>query len=191
MAKFRNSLLIAFLAILTACGGQSVWAPDEEVEKRRYVSNEPAYLELKTMINNRTGRGGHTSLVINGSQLVMWDPAGRWFNSLVPERNDVLYGLTPTLMKRYDSFHARATHHVVVQRIPVSPQVAEMAMQLAMNNGPALDATCALTTSRILKQLPGFENIRVTYFPVNLMKQFGRYPGVVTTKIYENDEGKN
>ena len=82
MAKFRNSLLIAFLAILTACGGQSVWAPDEEVEKRRYVSNEPAYLELKTMINNRTGRGGHTSLVINGSQLVMWDPAGRWFKSL-------------------------------------------------------------------------------------------------------------
>lgn len=191
MAFVRAILLLSLVALVSACGGKSVWAPDEEVEQRRYVSNEEPYLELKSMIHNRTGRGGHSALVINGSQLVMWDPAGRWHHSWAPERNDVVYGLSPALMKQYDSFHARNTHHVESLRIKVSPQVAELAMQLAMNNGPALDAQCALTTSRLLQQLPGFESIKVTYFPAKLMKQFAGLPGVTKTEVYENDVGKN
>lgn len=191
MIALRRLLLLAAVGLLAACGGKSVWAPDEAVEQRRVITGEPPYLMLKTMMNNRGGTGGHTALLINGSQLVMWDPAGRWFNSLAPERNDVVYGMIPGLIAQYDSFHARDTHHVVSQKIYVSPQVAERAMQLAMNHGPAMDAQCAASTSAILQQLPGFGHIKRTMFPANLMRQFEEMPGVTTTRYYENDSGKN
>lgn len=191
MGFARRLCLFLVLGSLAACGGQAVWAPDAEVEQRRVVSDEPPYLMLKTMISNRTGSGGHSSLLINGSQLVMWDPAGRWHHSWAPERNDVVFGLTPSLLRQYDSFHARDTHHVVSQKIYVPAAVAERAMQLAMNNGPALDAQCALTTSALLRQLPGFETVRGTYFPAKLMQSFAAIPGVTTTKYFENDTGKN
>ena len=191
MGIFRNVLILLAVVTLSACGGKSVWAPDEDVNRRTVVTGEAPYLELKTMIHNRTGRGGHSSLIINGSRLVMWDPAGRWKHSWAPERNDVVHGLTPPLLAQYNSFHARNTHHVVTQRIYVPAGVAEKAMQLAMNNGPALDAQCALTTSGILRQLPGFESIRGTWFPAQLMDQFAALPGVTTSKHFENDVGKN
>lgn len=187
----RALLLLVLLGTLAACGGRPVWAPDEEIAHRMVVTGEPAYLELKTMVHNRSGRGGHSALLINGSQLVMWDPAGRWHHSWAPERNDVVYGLTPALLKLYDSFHARNTHHVVSQRIHVAPEVAERAMALAVQAGPAADATCARTTSAILRQLPGFEDIEPTWYPHKLMEQFARRPGVQTRRYYENDVGKN
>lgn len=177
---------------LTACGGaQSYWAPDSEIEDHTVVTGERPYLMLKTMVSNKSGSGGHSSLLINGSRLVMWDPAGRWFHEDAPERNDVVHGLTPALLQRYNSFHARDTHHVVSQKVYVSPRVAQMAMQLAMNNGAAGDARCAVTTSAILRQLPGFGSIQQTWFPAKLMQQFEKIPGVKTTRYYENDTGKN
>lgn len=191
MRFLRTVALFATIALVSACGGKSVWAPDEDVERRTVVTDEAPYLMLKTMVSNRSGSGGHSSLLINGSRLVMWDPAGRWHHSTAPERNDVVHGMTPALLAQYDSFHARDTHHVVSQKIFVSPQVAEMAMQIAMNNGPVMDAQCAATTSAILRRLPGFEGIKNTWFPANLMRQFEGLPGVTTTRYYENDKGKN
>ena len=187
----RNLAMMLVIVALSACGGQSIWAPEEEVQKRTHVSNERPYLMLKTMINNRSGSGGHASLLINGSQVVMYDPAGRWHHPWAPERNDVLFGMTPLMLKRYDSFHARNSHHVVSQKIYVSAEVAEMAMQLAFAQGPSLDAQCTINTSKILRQLPGFEGLSQTWFPAALMRSFEELPGVETTRYYEDDEGKN
>ncbi|MEM6619514.1 MAG: hypothetical protein AAF631_09445 [Pseudomonadota bacterium] len=191
MKRLRTLAVLTSAFVLAACGGQSVWAPDTAVEQARIVTGEQPYLELKTMVSNTTGRGGHSSLLINGSQLVLWDPAGRWRHSTAPERNDVVFGMTPALLAQYDSWHARNTHHVVSQRIYVTPQVAEMAMQLAFNNGPSLDAHCAQTTSGILQRLPGFEGIRSTWYPHVLMAQFETLPSVETRRHYESDVGKN
>lgn len=191
MFFLRILFLIISGVILAGCGGKSVWAPDDVVAQRRYVSNEPPYLMLKTMINTRTGSGGHSALVINGSELIMYDPAGRWFHSWAPERNDVLFGMEPALMRQYDSFHARNTHHVVTQKIFVTPEVAAKAMRLALAAGPSVDAQCAKNTSFMLRQLPGFEHIRQTWFPAKLMKDFENLPGVQTTKYFEDDVGKN
>ena len=191
MSVLRGFVLLIAAFALTACGGASIWAPDEEIQKRAYVSEEQPYLMLKTMVSNRTGGGGHSSLLINGSQVVMYDPAGRFKNSVVPERNDVIFGLNPQVLKIYDGFHARKTHHVVSQKIYVTPEVAAKAMQVAFSHGPSLDGYCAVNTSSILQEIPGFEGLRRTFNPVSLLEQFEKLPGVITTKYYENDSGQN
>ena len=193
MNLVRYAALLFAALILSACGygTKDRYSSDASVAKYAYVSNETTSLTLLTMINNRTGAGGHSSLLINGSQTVMYDPAGRWKHSQVPERQDFLYGMSPQMMKFYKSFHARSSHHVVSQKIMVSPQVAEKAIALAKVQGRALDATCSTNTIEILNQLPGFETLKSTYFPARLMNRFGELDGVVTTKYYEDDEGQN
>lgn len=175
--------------VLAACGSPSVYAPDDMVARMAYRDPGPAYLMLMTMINNRTGQGGHTSLMINASQRVIWDPAGSFRHSAVPERNDLIYGVNPQVFEVYRSAHARETHHVLQQKKIVSPEVAEKAFQLAATNGAAASATCAITTSRILQQLPGFEAIETQWYPAKLAENFAKLPGVETSRHYENDAG--
>jgi outer membrane lipoprotein-sorting protein len=193
MTMLRNAALLCAAIFLTACayGTKDQFASNAQMEQYTYASKEAPSLTLITMINNRTGAGGHTSILINGSQTVMYDPAGRWRHSQAPERHDVVYGMTPPLLKIYKSFHARASHHVVSQKIFVSPEVAERAIAASIQQGRAKDATCAINSVAILHQLPGFENLKSSYFPAKLMKRFGEIEGVVTTKYYENDEGQN
>lgn len=193
MKQLRYATCLVLVLVLSACGygTKDQFASETHVEKFQYVHNEPASLTLLTMVSNKNGRGGHSSLVINGSQRVMYDPAGRWYSSHVPERHDLLYGVTPRVLKTYKSFHARDTHHVVSQKIFVSAQVANQAIAAAKLQGRAVDGTCAISTIAILNQLAGFESLPSGYFPEKLMKNFGQLPGVVTTKYYENDVGQN
>jgi hypothetical protein len=193
MKLLRNAALLFAVIFISACayGTKDRIASKAAIEKYTYVSNERPSLTLMTMINNKTGFGGHTSLLIVGSQTVMYDPAGRWSNPQVPEVHDFLYGMSPRMLKLYKSFHARDTHHVVSQKIYVSAEVAEKAIALAKAQGRAKDATCAINTIAILKQLEGFEDVQTTYFPAKLMRRFGKREGVVTEKYYENDTGQN
>lgn len=193
MKLLRHAAILCAAIILSACsyGTDDQFSSKTHIEKYTFSSKEPPSLTLMTMISNSTGTGGHSSLLINGSQVVMYDPAGRWRHSQVPERHDMLYGLNPQVMKYYKSFHARSSHHVVSQKIYVSPEVAEQAIAAAKAQGRAKDATCAVNTIAILHQLPGFEDIQSTYWPAKLMKRFGEIDGVVTTKYYEDDEGQN
>ena len=107
------------------------------------------------MKNTGSDNGAHSAVMIDASQRVMWDPAGSWKQDRMPERNDVLFGVTPRLEEYYVSFHARVTYYVVGQRIEVSPEVAERAFQLALKAGPVAQANCTRATSRLLRQLPG------------------------------------
>ncbi|MEM9579456.1 MAG: hypothetical protein AAF891_02115 [Pseudomonadota bacterium] len=175
--------------VLAACGGAREWASDEMVARMAFRDPGPSYLTLMTMINNRTGQGGHTSLMANASQRVIWDPAGTFKHSAIPERNDVIYGVNPQVFQVYRGAHARETHHVVLQKKIVSPEVAERAFALMRENGPAASATCAMTTSAILQQLDGFERISSHWYPHKLMANFAEVPGVITDKYYENDAG--
>jgi hypothetical protein len=180
---------LAMLA-LVGCGAGADMRPDaspEVISSASYRHPGPTALTLFTMINNRSGAGAHTSLMINGSQRVIFDPAGTVRLSAVPERNDVLYGITPGVADFYARAHARETFHVVIQTIEVPPEVAERALRLAIANGPVASAQCALSTAAILRQLPGFESIGSTWFPKRLMESFGQLPGVQTQKIFEND----
>ncbi len=187
----RLSIALLLLVGLAACGagiGQQN-APPEVIAQKAWRAPGPATLTLMTMVNNRSGTGGHTSLLINGSQRVIFDPAGSFMNERVPERDDVLYGVTPAVLAGYKSAHARSTYHVVSQTIEVTPEQAEIALKLAMQNGPVPKMLCARSTTQLLRQVPGFGDIRETMFPGNLLEQFEQRPGVTTDRYYEDDAG--
>jgi hypothetical protein len=165
-----------------------VWAPEDVVARAIYREPGPKHITLYTMKNIGSGNGAHSSLLINASQRVMFDPAGSFEQDQMPERNDVLFGVTPRLEEYYVSFHARVTYYVVGQRIEVSPEVAEQALNLALVAGPVAQANCARVTSRILRQLPGFEGIRQTWGPSRIEEDFAKLPRVETREYRENDE---
>ncbi len=180
-----GALALALSGCATPRGPQ---ASDSEIAAVSYRDPGPSTLTLYTMINNRTGSGGHSSLMISARERIIFDPAGSFQADVVPERNDVLYGITPAVEKAYRASHARSTHHVVVQKIEVTPEQAETAYQLAKQMGPAPGGFCASATSRLLQQVPGFEGIKSGFLPTKLSAQFEQMPGVKTERYYENDD---
>lgn len=173
---------------LAACGGSDpVWAPDEIVNAAVYRSTGERSLTLYTMRNVGSGSGAHSSLLVDASQRVMFDPAGTFGHATIPERNDVLFGMNPRVEDYYVSYHARSSFFVEGQRITVSSTVAERALRLVMSNGAVAKAACTKATSAILQQLPGFESIDRTYFPNKLRDDFAKIPSVVLTEYREND----
>lgn len=183
----RRSFLVGLPLALSACTAQEVWAPDDVVSRAIYREPGRSYLTLYTMKNIGSDNGAHTALLINASQRVMFDPAGSFNQDLMPERNDVLFGVTPRLEQYYASFHARVTYYVIGQTVDVTPEVAEQALNLALVSGPVAQANCARVTSRILRQLPGFAGIRQTWGPSRVSEDFAKLPGVVTREYRESD----
>jgi len=137
MMQRRRFILTAPLA-LAACGvtREEVLSPQADIDRVAYVHPGPKRLTLLTMKNVGTDNGAHTGLLINASQRVLWDPAGTFGHSSIPERNDVHFGITPRIEQFYISFHSRETYYTLIQEIDVAPEVAEMAMRLAIANGP-------------------------------------------------------
>lgn len=187
----RNAMIaLAAVAVMAGCTvKKDPPISDSDVAAAVYRHDGPPRLTLYTMISNRTGSGAHTSLMINGSQRVIFDPAGSFRKGGIVTRGDVVYGASPYLADIYTRFHARRTYHVVVQEIDVSPEVAEKALQLAMARGEVPDSYCANSTSELISQLPGFESISRTFFPKNLSEQFDQLPGVTREAFYEYDDG--
>lgn len=185
--------VLAFLALLTlaGCGAEPVWAPEERVQAARYVHDGPNTITLFTVINNRSGSGAHSGLMINDSERIMFDPAGTWNHPRVPERNDVHFGITPRIVNFYIDYHARETFRVVEQTVQVSPGIAAFVAERAKAYGAVPKAQCARSISAILAGVPGFETIRSTWYPNQLMDAFGELPGVTTRVIRDEDADKN
>ena len=175
------------LLAVAGCTSKQPYADDATIAAVSYRHPGSASLTLFTMINNRTGRGGHTSLIINASERIIFDPAGSFKADIVPERNDVLYGITPPVENAYRGAHARSTFHVLVQHLDVTPEQAEVAYRLAISNGPVPGTFCASATAQLLHKVPGFEGIKSTLYPVKLADQFGAIPGVTSQRYYEDD----
>lgn len=176
---------------LAGCGGtvmrEEVLASQADIDRVAYRQPGPSYLTLMTMKNTGSGNGAHSGLIVNASQRILWDPAGTFGHASIPERNDVHFGITPEIEQYYISYHSRVTFYTLLQTIEVPDETAEMAMRLAIANGPTPKAACTTHTSRMLGQLPGFGSIRRTMFPNNLSDQFGRIPGVREIEYREND----
>ena len=184
----RRTFLSGLPAVgLMGCTGPIVRAPEPVIEQARYVGTGPKSLTLYTMKTVRSDSGAHTALLIDASQRVMFDPAGSFRQELIPERDDVLFGMSPRLEAYYASYHARASYYVISQKKEVSPDVAEMALNQALSYGSVPQAFCAQATSSIISRLPGFESIGRTFFPNSLSDDFGRLRGVVTREYREAD----
>ena len=177
---------------LAACAAEPVWAPDDEVARAHYVSSEAPSITLFTVINRKSGNGGHSSLLVNApSERLLFDPAGTFHHPRLPERNDVVFGMSDPAVVFYIDYHTRITWRTVEQKIPVSAEVAEMAKQLILENGAVPKAYCASSVSAILRQLPGFEGVKSTMFPENLMEELAGYAGVQTREYVDDDPDNN
>ncbi|ABN77497.1 hypothetical protein [Cereibacter sphaeroides] len=188
----RHLLFCAAFVALAACGGaEPVWAPDDQVARARYVSTEPASITLFTVTRVTDGSGAHSGLLINGSQVVMFDPAGSWHHPALPERNDVHFGVTPKVVAYYIDYHARETFDVHEQTLRVPPAVAETVLQRALAYGAVPKANCARAISTILHGTPGLEQVDVTWFPNRLREEFGQLPGATSRTIHDDDADDN
>ncbi|AXI45310.1 hypothetical protein C1J03_04210 [Sulfitobacter sp. SK012] len=186
--KLLTSMLFC-CALLVGCAEKGKESSQEQIASSIYRSGTQPTLTVFTMINNRSGQGAHTALLVNASQTVLFDPAGSFNHPDVPASGDVLYGMSPSWVQIYKSAHARSLFHVVSQEIAVTPAQAERALQLVQAKGSVPSAMCASATTGILREIPGFEDIRSGFYPTALMKQMQVRPGVSTTRYYENDDG--
>jgi len=166
--------------MVAACGGaaEPVWASDAAVERASYVHDGPPRVTLFTVVSTRNGSGGHSGLMINGSERVMFDPAGTFSLPFAPERNDVHFGLNARTLAAYVDYHAREAWNVRVQELEVSVSQANTLLQAVNAYGAVPKAQCSLAITRILSNIPGFESVGVGYFPNALSKDFGALSGV-------------
>jgi hypothetical protein len=190
MLLFRR-LLVALLLPLAACAVPGPNADDASLQAARYVSDAPTSITLYTVINNRTGAGAHSALLVNASESVLFDPAGSFKLAAMPERGDVLYGATPRWMLAYVDYHARDTHHMRSATLQVPPEVAEQILRAVKANGAVAQAHCANSISRLLGQVPGFGQITRTYFPLKLEAAFVQNPNVTVSTVYDETADKS
>lgn len=180
--RFFSAIVLLSLSILLSGCAQYVWAPDEDVENARYVHNGPPALMLITTVHAQKRSGAHSALMINADERVLFDPSGLLEYPMV-ERNDVMFGITPKMADLFVRAHVGRKYEATVQYIEVDAKTAAMVKNMVMENGPARPATCTLTVSSILKEVPGFEDIKPTWFPKNLSRQFGQMDGVIEQVI--------
>jgi hypothetical protein len=186
-------LVLSLVAVLglAACGAEPKWAPEEQVQAARYVEGAPTYITLYTVINKSSGSGAHSAILVNGSERVIFDPAGTWRHPRLPERNDVHFGMTDKALAFYIDYHARKTYDVVEQKIYVSPEVAELVLAKVKAYGAVPKAMCTNATSGILRSVPGFESMPQTWYPKKLSDAFGQLPGVSARLITDDDDDSN
>ncbi|MGL5010389.1 MAG: hypothetical protein ACRC6I_10935 [Paracoccaceae bacterium] len=187
----RSAAALALVAGLAACAEKAPFAPDEAVQAAAFVAEGPPSVTLFTVINNRSGSGAHSGLLINANQRVMFDPAGSWYHPNLPERNDVHFGVTDRMIAFYVDYHARETFRVVQQTVPVSPEVAQMVMNNALAYGAVPPAQCTNSISRVLSDVPGFESLESSWFPKRLMASFAELPGVTEIVTTDADADDN
>lgn len=189
MRKLILALTLPFL--VAACGADYEYASQEDVTRARYEKGAPYTVTLLTAISNRSKQGAHTALIINGSQRVIWDPAGTWYHNTAPIRHDVHYGINNTLLEFYIDYHARETYHIVLQEIETSRETADLMIARFEANGPAPKAMCSNQTTAVLSTIPGFESIPQSFYPKQTMEAFRKLPGVREWTIYDDDDDDN
>lgn len=165
-------------------------ADPTRIAAARFVPGDGPYVSLLTMVNRSSSKGAHTGLLVNASERVIYDPAGTFSHPDMPERGDVHFGATDRHVDYYQRYHARYSHFVHTQKVPVSAATAQMVLERTFAQGPSSKAFCTINTARILKPVPGFTHVTVSIFPEQLRRDFARIPGVEDIFTVEEDEDK-
>ncbi|MCM2561556.1 hypothetical protein M8756_05395 [Lutimaribacter sp. EGI FJ00015] len=188
-----RGILVALFCAVTLAGctvKPEIPRSPETIQQAQYRHDGPPALTLFTMKSNTTGAGAHTALMVNGSQRVIFDPAGSFRNEAIIRSGDVVYGVTPQLLDVYTRFHARETYHVQVQWLEVSAELAEAILRDVRAAGRQPDARCAASVSEILSRYEQL-GIQSTWYPNKLARDFGEIGGVTTRELYEYDSDDN
>lgn len=184
--------LIALLAAL-ALAGCEIYTPatPEAILAAGYVNPEPPSVTLMSMVNESSGRSEHAGLLINGSQQVLYDPAGTFTHPDLPRAGDIHYGMTPRYVDYYERYHARFGYFVEVDKVPLTRAQADQLIANAQSEGQQMKMMCSLAAADVLRPVGPFEGVTKSVFPEALRKDFEQLPGVATTYVYENDVGQN
>lgn len=183
----RAVVLWCCAVVLAGCtdpGG--VYAPMDQVEAARAAGGPPYSLTLVTNINNRSNQGAHSALIVNGPERGVFNPAGTWFHPDAPERGDFHYGFTRAMERWFIDYHARETYRVQFQTVEVTKAQARAAFAAASSYGTVPNALCTVSVSRVLQQVPGFEDFPTRLFPGAAASVFASYPGV-ETRVFRDD----
>lgn len=183
--------LVALLG-LTACGADQRFDPQPQVDAARFVEGPPTYITLYTGVNDRNGSGAHSALLVNASERVLFDPAGTFEHPRAPIQHDVHFGITDSILASFLDYHARdsATEkfHVIERTLVVPAGTAELILARIKANGAVPKAQCAQSISAILRDIPGFEELPSTMFPIALGEAFAEIPGVTSRKVTEEND---
>ena len=117
------------------------------------------------MVNARSGKSAHAGLLINGSQQVLFDPAGTFTHPDLPRAGDVHYGMTPRFVDYYERYHARFDYFVEAQKVPVTRAEADQILADAQAHGKSMKMTCALAMAEVLHPVPRFADAPVERLP--------------------------
>ena len=191
MRAFTTAALLGASLFVVGCASNSGTAPVEEISAAQFSNPAPASVSLLTMVNSRSDFGEHSALLINGSQQVIYDPAGTFRHSQLPRRDDMVYGITPRFADYYNSYHARFGYYVQVQTIDISREQADQMIASAQARGHVGKLFCADAVSDVLNDYPQFAAIRNTLFPGAIMKRVASIENVITTFVREDDIGQN
>lgn len=183
-------LALLGLMVLSGCEFYTPASP-EAVAAARYASDEPPSVTLMSMVNAKSGRSAHSGLLINGSQQVLYDPAGTFTHPALPRRDDVHYGMTPRYVDYYERYHARFDYYVEAQKVPLTRAQADQLIANAQAQGKTMKMQCALAAASVLQPVPPFEGVPHSVFPEALRAYFAGLPGVEDSYVYESDVGKN
>lgn len=186
----RAILALVAIGLLAGCEVYRPAQPDV-IARNSYVSDEPPSVTLISMVNTRSGRSAHAALLINGSERVLFDPAGTFSHPDLPRAGDVHYGMTPRFVRYYERYHARFSHYVQSQTVYVSRQSADQVLANAKAHGQSLKLTCNLAVADVLRPVPPFTQVRASFFPEAARKDFAAIPGVQDRFVHETDVGKN
>ena len=81
----RLIIFIIFLQnVLAGCSQNISKMSDAALANAAYHHSGPASLSLITMVKNGSGTGAHTSVMINASQRIIFDPAGTVRHARLP-----------------------------------------------------------------------------------------------------------
>jgi hypothetical protein len=190
-ASFRAlTLALAATASLAGCEFYTPASP-EAIAAARYVSPEPPSVTLMSMVNEKSGKSEHAGLLINGSQRVLYDPAGTFTHPDLPRAGDVHYGMTPRYVDYYERYHARFDYFVEAQKVEIIREAADRLIANSQAEGQRMKMTCSLAAADVLRPVPPFTHVRSSIFPEALRRDFEAIPGVADSYVYENDVGQN
>lgn len=186
----RAIFALVALATLAGCEVYTPAAPDA-IAAARYVSPEPPSVTLFSMVNESSGKSEHAGLLINGSEQVLYDPAGTFSHPDLPRAEDIHYGMTPRFVDYYERYHARFGYFVEADRVPLTRAQADQLIANAKAEGKQMKMACSLAVADVLRSVPPFEGVTKSLWPEGVRKDFENMPGVTTSYVVEHDVGQN
>ena len=186
----RRFFCLAAPAFLAGCSTKKRVFADQSDVVRAFAPNAgPPRLEIFSSFNVGSAYGAHSAMFIHTDQSVVFDPAGTFAHSTLPEQHDVIYGMRPAARQAFIDYHTRATYWTTMQTFEVPAQTAAFVMQEVRKEGPVADALCTRSITSVLARAPGMPYpIKTVWFPDRLHDQLLDKPGVTRLEFRQSDD---